>query len=302
MAQALLYGKWESPPLPQAQPLAEVCKPHGSATERMRATHLLPASDSDDERAHQGDSDLGSDSLFPPHVPQPHPVPAAADANAEPALPLALPAPMLDQAGPQPGMEPAVQQPQTEPAGVQEAAPGTPVALPGQQQQQALARTSTRLEHRSSGPPLGQIREGETLQETASQQLLGAGGSTEAAKAGPSTSGALTTGSCTLSGASAGSPLSLSSRGGSLEAGLERGGEVWHDSAGSAPPDRMSRDGFEQYIKSRWAGHGRACWSPCCLSRPGQWQVNARCQEWDAPPWCLWPSLECISGSQLCCL
>ena len=226
-------------------------QPQGSATERTRATHLLLASDSDDERAHQGDNDFGSDSLFPLQAPQPHLVSGAAGANAEAAVPLSLPARLVDQAGSQRGVEPAAQQPQADPAGVQEAAPGEPAAPPGQQQQQALAGTSTQLEHRSSGSPLGQIREGETLQETASQRPLGVG-STEAAEAGPG----LTAGNGTLSGASAGSPLS--SRGGSLEAGLEGGGGVWHDSAGSAPPDRMSRDGFEEYIKSRSAGQGRA--------------------------------------------
>ena len=227
-------------------------QPQGSATERTQATHLLLASDSDDERAHQGDNDLDSDSLFPLQAPQPHLVSVAVGANAEAAVPLSQPARLLDQAGPQPGVEPAAQQPQAEPAGVQEAAPGEPAAPPGQQQQQqALAGTSTRLEHRSSGSPLGQIREGETLQETASQRPLSVG-STEAAEAGSG----LATGSGTLSGASAGSPLS--GRGGSLEAGLEGGGAVWHDSAGSAPPDRMSQDGFEQYIKSRSAGQGRA--------------------------------------------
>ena len=241
--------------------------PHGSTTERTGATHLLLASDSDDERAHQGDSDVGSDSLFQLQVPQPHSVPAASDANAEPAL---------DQRGPQPGVEPAMQQSQAEAAGVQEAAAGEPAAPPGQQQQQqGLARTSTRLEHRSGASPLGQIREGEALQETASQRLHSAGG-TEAAEAGPSTSGALTLGNRTLSGASAGSPSG--STGDSLEAGLESGGPVWHDSAGSSPPDRMSRDGFEQYIKSRLAGQGRASMlSPCCLSRTGQQQLHVGC-------------------------
>ena len=222
-------------------------QPQGGASEPTRGTHLFLSSDSDDERAHQGDSDFGSDSQFPLQVHQPHSVPVAAGAYAEAALPLPLPAAMLDQ----PGVEPAVQQPQAELAGVQEAAPGEPAAPPGQQQRLALACTSTRLEHRLSGTPLGQIREGVTLQETASQRLLSVE-STEAADAGPS----LTPGSGTLSGASAGSPLS--SRGGSLEAGLGGGGAVWHDSAGSAPPDRMSRDGFEQYIKSRLAGQGRA--------------------------------------------
>ena len=263
-----------------------VSQPQGSATECTRATHLLLASDSDDERAHQGDSDLSSDSLFPLQVTQPHSVPAAADANAEAAL---------GQVGPQPGVEPAMQQPQAEPAGLQEAAPGEPAALPGQQQQQqqALARSSTRPEHRSSGSPLGRIGEGETLQETASQRLL-TGGSSEAAEAGPSTSGALTAGSRVLSGADAGSPLS--SRGGSLEAGLGGGGSVWHDSAGSAPPDRMSRDGFEQYIKSRSAGQGWASMlSPCCWFTPRsmagpclmQQEGSGLHRRAAAPAWCL---------------